>query len=209
MEEDESEGIYVPPDNNPFEVTTFAAIFDGSAQHRKASLRNAIDSVYRLTEWLKDPQVRGDTEFYKRENHDYELGFAIEDLHAVALEVKWADPTPVESAPGTPTPMETQADPTTPRAVVPPPAMPKPRAPARDADVPMGPADPLPKAAGAPKKAAPAVKPLEQRKKPIRPFQPPPINLQTKPKLSYAKATARSPLSRALSVLRWSRARFM
>ena len=57
----------------------------------------------------------------------------------------------------------------------------------------MGPADPLPKAAGAPKKAAPAVKPLEQRKKPIRPFQPPPINLQTKPKPSYAKATARSP----------------
>ena len=111
----------------------------------------------------------------------------------MALEVKWADPTPVESAPGTPTPMETQADPTTPRAVVPPPAMPKPRAPARDADVPMGPADPLPKAAGAPKKAAPAVKPLEQRKKPIWPFQPPPINLQTKPKPSYAKATARSP----------------
>ena len=42
MEEDESEGIYVPPDNNPFEVKTFAAIFDGSAEHRKASLRNAF-----------------------------------------------------------------------------------------------------------------------------------------------------------------------
>ena len=44
----------------------------------------------------------------------------------MALKVKWADLTPIESAPGTPTPMETQADPTTPRAVGPRPDAPKP-----------------------------------------------------------------------------------
>ncbi len=188
-------GTEVPDD--PFDFRRpLATSCDGGDGYQVASLEAAVTSVNRLNDWLQDARVLGDTEFYKRPEGHWQLAFALEELVKTATSVNFADPTPVASTLGTPVPEAPPAGPPAPAAAAPRVVKPPPVAPARDEDVAMPPADSLPNPVPERADKAPRIQPLAQRKKPIRPFQPPPINMQTKPKASYAKATARSPVKK-------------
>ena len=187
------------PEANPFVIGgPYPAVFKGaSVALRQASLEAAVQTINNLTEWLSDHTVRGDTEFYKSAARPYGLSGALTALLSAVKDENvnvWAGP--VEPDAGDSSDDEGGDGPSTPKgpkgpAATGPAWTPRPQISGpQDEDVAMQPAEPLPNAPRPTKARAP---PRPQPKKPIRPFQPPPINMQTKPKRSYAQAAAKSP----------------